>query len=373
MLTLKKTTFTAWFVILVVFLVPLLLWAYSSNPPQSRTGAPGESTCASCHSGGLGGGRVAISSASGSTYTPGVKHRLIVTITDANASAWGYEMTAVQGASTSTGAGTFAAADANSSVRTSGTKSYAAQTNALAGTTGSASYAVDWTPPATSVGNVTVYAAGLGADNSGDTWGDSTYTTNLSLTPSSSGTSLTLSASTLAFFVSDRRKHAGNPERLRGQQRHGAELHGRNVGRVADRDSDHRHDSGHAEHRCEPVGLGGRNLQRYRDGHGFGRDQQSTEPRHHVERHCRDPEPGPESFGAHIRFSDRRQYSCDTERFGGQQRHSTELHSGEFSPLADGLPGERDDPGHAECRHQSRGTGYRYIHGNGDGYGAWRL
>ncbi len=56
MLTLKKTTFTAWFVILMVFLVPLLLWAYSSNPPLSRTGAPGESTCASCHSGGLGGG-----------------------------------------------------------------------------------------------------------------------------------------------------------------------------------------------------------------------------------------------------------------------------------------------------------------------------
>ena len=200
MLTLKKTSLQAWFVIVIVFLIPLIVWSYSSNPPLSRTGAPGEGTCGSCHSGGIGGGHVSIASASGNTYTPGVKQRLTVTITDGNASAWGYEMTAVQASATSTGAGTFTAADTNSSVRTSGTKSYAAQTNDFPGTTGSLSYAVDWTPPASNVGNVTVYAAGVGADNSGDTSGDSVYTTNLSLTPATSGTpALSLSPSTLNF------------------------------------------------------------------------------------------------------------------------------------------------------------------------------
>jgi hypothetical protein len=196
--TLKKLA-SAWFVIAIVFLIPLIVWSSTRNPPLSRTGAPGESTCASCHGGGIGGGRVTIASASGNTYTPGVTQRLSVTISDANAAAWGYEMTAVQATSTSTGAGTFVATDTASSVRASGTKSYAEQANAFPNTTASHTYAVDWTPPATNVGNVTLYAAGLGADNSGDTSGDSTYTTNLTLTPSGSGTGLSLSASALAF------------------------------------------------------------------------------------------------------------------------------------------------------------------------------
>jgi hypothetical protein len=198
MLTVKRLGST-WFVIAIVFLIPLIVWSSSRNPPLSRTGAPGESTCASCHGGGLGGGRVAIASTSGASYTPGVTQHLTVTITDANASAWGYEMTAVQSAATSTGAGSFTATDTNSTVRTSGTKSYAEQANAFANTTSSHTYAVDWTPPATNVGNVTLYAAGLGADNSGDTSGDSTYTSNLTLTPGTSGTGLSLSASALTF------------------------------------------------------------------------------------------------------------------------------------------------------------------------------
>ncbi len=200
MLTLKNLSAKTWFVLVIVFLIPLIVWSSSRNPPLARTGAPGESTCASCHGGGPGGGRVAITSSTGTTYTPGVTQHLTVTITDANAAAWGYEMTAVQAAATSTGAGTFVATDTNSGVRTSGTKSYAAQLNDFAGTTGSHTYAVDWTPPATNVGNVTLYAAGLGADNSGDTSGDSTYTTNLTLTPSTSGSAtLALSPATLSF------------------------------------------------------------------------------------------------------------------------------------------------------------------------------
>lgn len=200
MLTLKNLSAKTWFVLVIVFLIPLIVWSSSRNPPLARTGAPGEGTCASCHSGGFGGGTVAIASSSGNTYTPGVTQHLTVTISDGNASAWGYEMTAVQASATSTGAGSFVATDTNSSVRASGTKSYAAQLNDFAGTTGSHSYAVDWTPPATNVGNVTLYAAGVGADNSGDTSGDSVYTTNLSLTPASSGSpSLSLSPTTLNF------------------------------------------------------------------------------------------------------------------------------------------------------------------------------
>jgi len=198
MVTLKKLA-SAWLVIAIVFLIPLIVWSSTRNPPLSRTGAPGEGTCASCHGGGPGGGRVTIASASGNTYTPGMTQHLSVTISDAKAAAWGYEMTAVQATSTSTGAGAFVATDTASSVRASGTKSYAEQANDFPNTAASHTYAVDWTSPATNVGNVTLYAAGLGADNSGDTSGDSVYTTNLTLTPTGSGTGLSLSASAVTF------------------------------------------------------------------------------------------------------------------------------------------------------------------------------
>lgn len=134
MTTVRKRNQTAWLAAAFVFIIPLMVWSFSSNPPLGGTGAPGESTCASCH-GGPGSGNVTITSPTGTTYTPGVTKPLVVTVTDSSASGWGYEMTAVQATATSTGAGTFTAADANSGVGSSGSKSYAFQVKDLAGTT----------------------------------------------------------------------------------------------------------------------------------------------------------------------------------------------------------------------------------------------
>jgi hypothetical protein len=188
MSTLRKRNHTAWLAAAIVLIIPLMVWSFSSNPPP---GAPGENTCGGCHNG-PGSGNVTVTSPTGATYTPGVTKRLVVTITDSSATSWGYEMTAVQAAATSTGAGTFTAADANSGTVTSGTKSYARQSNDQAGTTGSASFQVDWNPPASSVGNVGVYVAGVASGL--------TYTSSLTLTPAASGNpSLALSPSTLSF------------------------------------------------------------------------------------------------------------------------------------------------------------------------------
>jgi hypothetical protein len=181
-----------------------MLLSYSSNPPLARTGAPGESTCAGCHGGGAGGGGVSIGFA-GTTYTPGVKQRLNVMISDPVAVAYGYELTAVQAGATSTGAGTFAAADTNSSVRpgagTNSTKSYAAQVNSLVST-----YLVDWTPPATNVGNVTFYIATVAGDgNQGSA--DSIYTSSVTLAPAVAA-SLSASPSSLSFSYTQK---ATNP------------------------------------------------------------------------------------------------------------------------------------------------------------------
>ena len=192
-----RKNLAAWlFVALVVALTPLLLRSYSSNPPLVRTGAPGENTCGSCH-GGSTGAVITITPTNGTSYTPGVAKALTVTVGGGPNVVWGYEMTAVQASANTTGAGTFASTDGNSSVRqgtgTNSTKSYAAQTNDAVST-----YALNWTPPASSVGNVTLYASGVSGDGSGDESGDAAAITSLTLTPATAA-NLTLSPTTLSY------------------------------------------------------------------------------------------------------------------------------------------------------------------------------
>src|SRR5437868_11087667 len=78
--------------------VPVLIYAHAAGPDPGKSGAPGESTCAEagCHVGaGLnrGGGGVKID-AGGTTYSPGVKQRISVTISDPAQRKWGYQLTA---------------------------------------------------------------------------------------------------------------------------------------------------------------------------------------------------------------------------------------------------------------------------------------
>ena len=179
--------------IVSVCVMPIVVWAFNPNPPLNSSSAPGESTCASCHSGGAQAGHVAITVAGGNTYTPGAAKQVTVIITDPNANRWGYEITSVEASSTSTGTGTFTALDSNSNVRPSGTKSYAAQTNDAVST-----YQLSWMPPASSVGNITFYVSSVGGTGSPSS--DSVYNSSLTLTPAvTTSPSLSLSPSTLSF------------------------------------------------------------------------------------------------------------------------------------------------------------------------------
>ncbi|HNQ15462.1 MAG TPA: VCBS repeat-containing protein, partial [Pyrinomonadaceae bacterium] len=73
----------------------------------------------------------------------------------------------------------------NTRVRVSGSKSYVTQTTSgtYPGQTGGAVWTFNWTAPATNVGNVTFYAAGIQGDNDGSESGDITVTTNSVVTP----------------------------------------------------------------------------------------------------------------------------------------------------------------------------------------------
>src|SRR6266849_3406751 len=97
-----------------VLSAPVILWAYASGPDAHRTGVPGtnEKTCndMGCHVGTAvngGGGSVTLTASGGSTYVPGQKQTITVTITDSAARAYGFQVTARLASDHSTQAGTF--------------------------------------------------------------------------------------------------------------------------------------------------------------------------------------------------------------------------------------------------------------------------
>src|SRR5437667_6620808 len=85
-------------VLAVLSVIPALIYAHAAGPDPGKSGVPGESTCAEsgCHTGaGLnkGAGSVKID-AGGTTYAPGVKQRIRVTVSDPDQRKWGFQLTA---------------------------------------------------------------------------------------------------------------------------------------------------------------------------------------------------------------------------------------------------------------------------------------
>lgn len=181
MKTLPNKHRLAWLAPVLVVIIPLVLWSYPNDPPLGKTGAPGEGTCSSCHSGGQGGGSIQITSSAGTRYQPGVAQKVTVTVTDPNATFWGYEMTSVKTSNPAVGKGNFKAIDNLSDVRKLDTKSYAAHINDQAGKTGTVKFVVKWKPPLNNVGKITLYVAGIGGTGNPDF--DSVYTSKLTLSP----------------------------------------------------------------------------------------------------------------------------------------------------------------------------------------------
>jgi hypothetical protein len=182
---------------LLFLAAPVLTWANSSGAPLNTTGAPGNITCAQagCHSTfalNSGSGRLSLAAPGGvNSYTPGQTIRMRVTLEDASAARWGFNLTvrkegssdfagAVAVPSTPTpavvairsdGATRFVTHSPNGTFRTQRTQ---------------ASWEFDWTPPAAGTGPVRFYLAGNAANNSGDEGGDRIYTANLALAEAAS-------------------------------------------------------------------------------------------------------------------------------------------------------------------------------------------
>lgn len=192
---------------ILLAVVPILLYAYATGPDARNTGAPGDNTCAQsgCHTGTAvngGPGSVKITFPGELKYTPGVKQRLVVQVTDAGMRLFGFQATARRETNlTRDQAGTFTPADNTTQVLCDSADTLG-QNRPNAGcpanfpvefieharAVASGTFSFDWTPPATNVGNIRIYVAGNAANGNGQNTGDRIYTANYILTPAEATT-----------------------------------------------------------------------------------------------------------------------------------------------------------------------------------------
>ena len=181
--------------------VPILVLSYASGPPERRTGAPGDSTCAEsgCHTGtavNASGNQIEVTFAEGSRYTPGQRQRITVRITDPR-TVHGFQMSSRLASNERNGqAGTFSNVQGTIIICEDG------RTRSADGTCPATAplefiehsqpnptntFQVDWTAPATNVGDVRFFVAANAANGNGQNTGDRIYTANFTLSPAAAG------------------------------------------------------------------------------------------------------------------------------------------------------------------------------------------
>ncbi len=150
-----------------------LYYSFSSNPPNGRTGAPGESTCASgCHTPNNPNfaGSIDITGLD-ANIIPGQTYPLTITLTDdVNlAIRGGFQITNVGPDQIET-VGSFSNPSSNTTVTVSGIRTYAEHNPADNFTNGTVVYTVDWTAPSdlSDGDQIDFYGVGVIANGSGN-------------------------------------------------------------------------------------------------------------------------------------------------------------------------------------------------------------
>jgi hypothetical protein len=149
----------------------------SSNPPLGNTGAPGESSCVSCHSGSTlpAAGVVEFEfDGMNAQYVPGQTYSIVIS-SSGNAKN-GFQMTALDG--TNNAAGTFTAGT-GSSLGTANGRRYIRHSTS----NNTSSWSFQWTAPNTNQGNVTFYYSYAKANGAGGNSGDQIYLGNTTIQP----------------------------------------------------------------------------------------------------------------------------------------------------------------------------------------------
>ena len=183
-----KNILPVWAVLVLLFVSSSgSVFAFSFGPPEEKTGAPNEGTCAdaNCHTGNdlnASGGSLMLTIPE--TYVPNEVYTIVVNLARAGQSKWGFEMTALDG--NGARAGTFEIdAAGNTQLAEANSKQYIKQTatGAAAGTNDAHSWEFEWTAPDADIGPITFYAAGNSANGNFAPTGDYIYTTQAESTP----------------------------------------------------------------------------------------------------------------------------------------------------------------------------------------------
>ena len=162
-------------------------FAFSVGPPDEKTGAPNENTCAQtgCHAGNdlnLSEGSLMLTVPE--TYTPNEVYTIIVNLSRAGQSRWGFEMTALD--ADGARAGSFATdAAGNTQLSEANSKQYIKHTAAgtAQGTNDAHSWEFQWTAPDADIGPITFYTAGNASNGNFNPVDDYIYTTQAESTP----------------------------------------------------------------------------------------------------------------------------------------------------------------------------------------------
>ena len=157
------------YLLFAVAIIGYMSIARSSNPPNGRTGAPGDGLCLDCHSGGAGlDGEVTITGIP-TSIMPSTTYRVTVTTTNPNgqASRAGFQMVALDNSNLN--AGTLSNPGASSDTEDSGGRTYFEHRPAVFfPASNSVSWEADWESPAGPGGEtITFYSAAIIGNGSG--------------------------------------------------------------------------------------------------------------------------------------------------------------------------------------------------------------
>ena len=174
---------------LCALVIAAVAFSFSAMPPASHTGAPDESLCNSCHSGGVNlvGGSLEIQNVP-ANYTPGQTYAITVQLQRTGQSRWGFELVPIRDSSgvlvmagqliKTSNTTALQVASVSGRPRTYVSHSTADVDGTFEGTAnGPVSWTFNWKAPSTGAGLVVFYCAGNAANgnhNSGA--GDVIYT-----------------------------------------------------------------------------------------------------------------------------------------------------------------------------------------------------
>jgi len=178
--------------ILILF-INLTLFADPCSAPllgAAHSGAPGEISCAACHSGNPNSGPGSINYLIGNetlSYSPSERYTILFSMEEDNVNQFGFQTVALK-ASNNTNVGTFSLTDTDETRlieddHNGSDRIYVGHTicGADTDTLGEKQWSFDWLAPDTDVGDIDFYLASLATNHNHSTSGDHTYTQVITL------------------------------------------------------------------------------------------------------------------------------------------------------------------------------------------------